>query len=92
MASDQQPRSGWAPNSIGTSLIGVTRSSQALAAGGRPVAISDPQPGDVVTFYADASHAGIYIGDGMMVHASTYGTSVRAALISSAPIHNSRRY
>lgn len=74
------------------SLTGLTRSSQALAAGGQPVAVSDLQPGDIVTFHADVSHAGIYIGDGMMVHASTYGTPVRVAPISSAPIHNARRY
>ena len=30
------------------------------------------QPGDVVNYYSDASHSAIYIGDGMMVHASTY--------------------
>jgi cell wall-associated NlpC family hydrolase len=36
--------------------------------------------------------AGIYIGDGIMVHASTYGTPVRVAPISSSPIYNARRY
>ena len=56
------------------------------------MALSDVQPGDIVTFYADVSHAGIYIGDGLMVHASTYGTPVKVAPISSAPIHNVRRY
>ncbi|MET0451774.1 MAG: peptidoglycan hydrolase RipC [Mycobacterium sp.] len=70
----------------------LPRSSQALAAGGQPVAMPDLQPGDVVTFYSDASHAGIYIGDGNMVHASTYGTPVKVAPISSAPIYNARRY
>ncbi len=70
----------------------LPRSSQALAQGGQPVAISDLQPGDIVTFYSDVSHAGIYIGDGMMVHASTYGTPVKVSPISNAPIHNARRY
>lgn len=79
----------WAFLQNGKSL---PRSSQALAQGGRPVATSDLQPGDIVTFYADVSHAGIYVGDGMMVHASTYGTPVKVAPISSAPIHNVRRY
>lgn len=79
----------WAFLQNGKSL---PRSSQALAKGGQPVAISDVQPGDIVTFYSDVSHAGIYIGDGMMVHASTYGTPVKVAPISSAPIHNVRRY
>ena len=79
----------WAFLQNGKSL---PRSSQALAQGGQPVAVADVQPGDIVTFYADVSHAGIYIGDGMMVHASTYGTPVKVAPISSAPIHNVRRY
>lgn len=79
----------WAFLQNGKSL---PRSSQALAAGGQPVAVPDVQPGDIVTFYSDASHAGIYIGDGNMVHASTYGTPVKVAPISSAPIYNVRRY
>jgi cell wall-associated NlpC family hydrolase len=79
----------WAFLQNGKSL---PRSSQALAAGGQPVAMVDLQPGDIVTFYSDASHAGIYIGDGNMVHASTYGTPVKVAPISSAPIYNVRRY
>lgn len=79
----------WAFLQSGKSL---PRSSQALAAGGQPVATPDLQPGDIVTFYSDASHAGIYIGEGNMVHASTYGTPVKVAPISSAPIYNARRY
>lgn len=70
----------------------LPRSSQALAGGGTPIAQSDLQPGDIVTFYSDVSHAGIYIGDGMMVHASTFGTPVKVAPISSTPFHNARRY
>ncbi|MBU8827011.1 peptidoglycan hydrolase RipC [Mycolicibacterium goodii] len=70
----------------------LPRSSQALAAGGEPVSVESLQPGDIVTFYPDASHAGIYIGQGNMVHASTYGTPVKVAPISSAPIYNARRY
>ena len=50
------------------------------------------QPGDVVTYYSDASHVGIYIGDGMMVHASTFGVPVRVAPVDNAPIYNVRRY
>ena len=79
----------WAFQQTGKSL---PHSSQALAAGGQPVDVTALQPGDIVTFYSDASHAGIYIGDGMMVHASTYGTPVRVAPISTTPIHNARRW
>jgi cell wall-associated NlpC family hydrolase len=73
--------------------IALPHSSQALAHGGQPVALSDLQPGDVLTFYSDASHAGIYIGDGLMVHSSTYGQPVRVVpMTSSGPIYNARRY
>ncbi|WP_343600959.1 peptidoglycan hydrolase RipC [Mycobacterium sp.] len=73
--------------------IGLPHSSQALAHGGQPVALSDLQPGDVLTFYSDASHAGIYVGDGLMVHSSTYGQPVQVVpMTSSGPIHNARRY
>ena len=72
--------------------IALPHSSQALAHGGQAVDMSQIQPGDVVTYYSDASHAAIYIGDGMMVHASTYGTPVRVAPVNNAPIYNVRRY
>jgi peptidoglycan DL-endopeptidase CwlO len=73
--------------------IALPHSSQALARGGQPVSLSDLQPGDVLTFYSDASHAGIYIGDGLMVHSSTYGVPVRVVpMNSSGPIYDARRY
>lgn len=79
----------WAFQHAGISL---PHSSQAMARGGQPVSSDSMQPGDVVTYYSDASHVGIYIGDGMMVHASTYGTPVRVAPVNNAPIYNVRRY
>jgi peptidoglycan DL-endopeptidase CwlO len=79
----------WAFQQAGISL---PHSSQALARGGQSVDMSQIQPGDVITYYSDASHAAIYIGDGMMVHASTYGTPVQVAPMNNAPIHNVRRY
>jgi peptidoglycan DL-endopeptidase CwlO len=80
----------WAFEQAGISL---PHSSQAMAQGGQPVALSDLQPGDVLTFYSDASHAGLYIGDGMMIHSSTYGVPVRVVpMNSSGPIYDARRY
>jgi peptidoglycan DL-endopeptidase CwlO len=79
----------WAFQQAGISL---PHSSQALASGGQPVSMDQMQPGDVVNYYSDASHSAIYIGDGMMVHASTYGTPVRVAPVDNAPIYNVRRY
>jgi cell wall-associated NlpC family hydrolase len=72
--------------------IALPHSSYAQAVGGQPVSREQMQPGDVITYYSDASHVGIYIGDGMMVHASTFGVPVRVAPVDNAPIHNVRRY
>jgi cell wall-associated NlpC family hydrolase len=77
---------------FGQAGVNLPHSSQALAQGGKPVSMDQMQPGDLITYYSDASHVGIYIGDGMMVHASTYGTPVRVAPMDNAPIHNVRRY
>ena len=80
----------WAYQQAGISL---PHSSQAQAQGGQPVALSDLQPGDVLTFYSDASHSGIYVGDGMVIHSSTYGVPVRVVPMNAAgPIHDARRY
>ena len=72
--------------------ISLPHSSQALANGGQAVSSDQMQPGDLVIQYSDASHVGIYIGDGMMVHASTYGIPVRVETVHNAPIYNVRRY
>ncbi|OBF59926.1 endopeptidase [Mycobacterium sp. 852002-53434_SCH5985345] len=80
----------WAFQQAGISL---PHSSQAQAQGGQPVSLSDLQPGDVVTFYNDASHSGLYVGDGMVIHSSTYGQPVRVVPMNAAgPIHDARRY
>lgn len=80
----------WAFQQAGISL---PHSSQALASGGQPVSRGDLQPGDVVNFYSDASHTGIYVGDGMVVHASTYGQPVKVVPLDGAgPFYNARRY
>lgn len=73
--------------------IALPHSSQAQGTGGQSVALAELQPGDVLTFYSDASHSGIYVGDGMMIHSSTYGQPVRVVpMESSGPINNARRY
>ncbi len=79
----------WAYKQVG---IDVPRTSQAQAQAGTPVDPADMRPGDVVTFYDDVSHVGIYAGDGMMVHASTFGVPVKVQAVDSFPIHNVRRY
>jgi cell wall-associated NlpC family hydrolase len=77
---------------FGQAGVNLPHSSQALASGGQAVSMDQMQPGDLITYYGDASHVAIYIGDGLMVHASTYGSPVAVAPVNNAPIHNVRRY
>lgn len=52
---------------------------------GQPV--TDPRPGDIVFFGQPATHVGIYVGNGEMIHAPRPGASVTQAQVSgSAPI------
>jgi cell wall-associated NlpC family hydrolase len=44
---------------------------------GMHVARSDLEPGDLVFFFSDISHVGIYIGNGMMIDAPDFGVPVK---------------
>ncbi|MET8828404.1 NlpC/P60 family protein [Streptomyces sp. NPDC004610] len=44
---------------------------------GTTVSVSAAQPGDLVFFYDDVTHVGLYIGNGMMIHAPKPGAYVR---------------
>ncbi|MET9906709.1 NlpC/P60 family protein [Streptomyces sp. NPDC006476] len=44
---------------------------------GTTVSLADAQPGDLIFFYDDISHVGVYIGNGMMIHAPKPGAYVR---------------
>jgi peptidoglycan DL-endopeptidase CwlO len=56
--------------------ITLPHSSRAQSTVGTQVSRADLQPGDLVFFYTPISHVGLYIGNGMMVHARTYGSPV----------------
>jgi cell wall-associated NlpC family hydrolase len=45
------------------------------------VDLDDLQPGDVVLFGRPVHHAGLYVGDGQMVHAPRRGDVVKLASI-----------
>ncbi|MFF7331089.1 NlpC/P60 family protein [Streptomyces sp. NPDC008150] len=74
--------------------------SQAWAAAGVPVprtsqeqwrqlphvAIRDMRPGDLIIYFDDASHVGIYVGDGLVLHAPRPGRTVTTAGAGTMPI------
>jgi peptidoglycan DL-endopeptidase CwlO len=50
------------------------------------VPYSEAKPGDLVFFYADISHVGIYIGNGLMVDAPTFGQDVQIQPVDEDPL------
>ncbi|MFJ5289783.1 NlpC/P60 family protein [Streptomyces sp. NPDC088348] len=58
---------------------------------GTRVATKNLRPGDLVFFYDDISHVGMYIGNGMMIHAPKPGAYVREESIYYMPIYGSVR-
>ncbi|MFF3751143.1 NlpC/P60 family protein [Streptomyces sp. NPDC002018] len=71
--------------------VALPRTTWDQVEAGTRVATGDLLPGDLVFFYDDISHVGIYIGDGMMIHAPKPGANVREESIYYMPIYGSIR-
>ncbi|MQS11893.1 hypothetical protein F7Q99_06205 [Streptomyces kaniharaensis] len=67
---------------------GVTlpRTSQAQAYAGQRVSLSEARPGDLVIFYRDMHHVGMYAGGGVIVHAPYPGAKVRYESVNAMPV------
>ena len=74
--------------SVGVSL---PHSSRQQFSRGQPVAKSDLQLGDLVFFYGDISHVGLYAGNGQVIHAPRPGKSVEYIKMSYMPYAGARR-
>ncbi|WP_460963363.1 C40 family peptidase [Parasphingorhabdus pacifica] len=80
----------WSYEQAGVDLPASTK-TQVKA--GRGVSRSQLRPGDVVFYYSSASHNGIYIGGGNVVHAPTEGQDVKVESIDDiGDINSIRRY
>ncbi len=66
----------------------VPRTSYALRNVGTGVSYSEAQPGDIVCY---EGHVGMYIGGGMIVHASTERTGIKVSNAQYRPILTVRR-
>ena len=64
--------------------IALPHNAETQADYGTPVDRSQLLPGDLVFFYSPISHVAIYIGNGLIVHASTPATGVKVAPIYGA--------
>jgi len=77
--------SGLTMFSWGAAGVGLPHSSSAQFGSGPRVATSDLRPGDLVFYYSPISHVGMYIGNGMIVHAANPGTGVQVTGLYSMP-------
>jgi peptidoglycan DL-endopeptidase CwlO len=74
--------------SVGVSL---PHSSRQQFSRGQSVAKSDLRSGDLVFFYSDISHVGLYAGNGQVIHAPRPGKSVEYIKMSYMPYAGARR-
>ncbi|MGD3105028.1 NlpC/P60 family protein [Streptomyces sp. YGL11-2] len=78
----------WAYAQAGVSL---PRTSQAQSGSGHRVPLSQAQPGDLVIYRSDASHVGMYVGNGQVVHAPYPGAKVRYDPVGMMPVSSVTR-
>lgn len=71
--------------------VSLPRTSRQQFTAGRPVAKSDLQPGDLVFFYSDISHNGLYAGNGTILHSPRTGKTVEYTKMSYMPFAGARR-
>ncbi|MBN0045094.1 C40 family peptidase [Streptomyces actuosus] len=64
----------------------IPRTSQEQWKQLKHVDVADMRPGDLVIYFDDASHVGLYIGDGTIVHAPRPGRTVTVTGAGSMPI------
>ena len=78
----------YAWNAAGVSL---THYTGAQWTEGTPVSRSELRPGDLVFFYSDLHHVGMYVGNGLYVHASRSGVPVKMARLEGTQYMGARR-
>lgn len=64
----------------------IPRTSQAQWQGLTRVSLSSARPGDLIIYFNDATHVGMYIGGGQIIHAPRPGRTVTTAPAASMPI------
>ncbi|MFJ9740166.1 NlpC/P60 family protein [Streptomyces sp. NPDC101166] len=57
--------------------VSLPRTTYDQVGAGTTVSLADALPGDLIFFYDDVTHVGLYIGNGMMIHAPKPGAYVR---------------
>ena len=78
----------WSHAQVG---ISTPRTSDAQWAGGKAVALDALQPGDIIVMNG-GGHVGLYIGNGMIIHAATEGVGVIIEPMSDMQIDGAVRF
>jgi cell wall-associated NlpC family hydrolase len=73
----------WAWQQAGVTL---PRTSQGQAYAGTRIPLSQARPGDLVIYYGDMHHVGMYVGNNTIIHAPYPGATVRFERATDMPV------
>ena len=71
--------------------VSLPRTVKQMYDAGRKVSKSDLQPGDVIYWYNDSQHNGMYVGDGKAIHAPRTGKNIEIVPLDSMPFFAASR-
>ncbi|MDH6522246.1 C40 family peptidase [Streptomyces sp. SAI-090] len=71
--------------------VSLPRTVKQMYDAGRKVSQSDLQPGDIIYWYNDNQHNGIYIGNGKAIHAPRTGKNIEITQVSYMPFFAASR-
>jgi cell wall-associated NlpC family hydrolase len=71
--------------------VSLPRTVKQMYDAGRKVSQADLQPGDIIYWYNDTQHNGIYIGDGKAIHAPRTGKNIEVTQVSYMPFYAASR-
>ncbi|MCX4481602.1 NlpC/P60 family protein [Streptomyces cellulosae] len=71
--------------------VSLPRTVKQMYDAGRKVSKSDMQPGDIIYWYNDNQHNGMYVGDGKAIHAPRTGKNIEIVPVDSMPFFAASR-
>jgi len=75
----------------GAAGVSLPRTVKQQYDAGRKVGQADMQPGDIIYWYNDTQHNGMYVGDGQAIHAPRTGKNVEITPVDSMPFYAASR-
>ncbi|MFF7176803.1 NlpC/P60 family protein [Streptomyces pseudovenezuelae] len=74
-----------------TAGVTLPRTVKQMYDAGRKVSKSDMQPGDIIYWYNDNQHNGMYVGNGKAIHAPRTGKNIEIVPVDSMPFFAASR-